>query len=501
MTIEGVNHDLTVAIYARQSVDEDQGIQQQLDDCHAEARRRRWHVVAQYSDNDTSGSMERGPGTDWAKMLRAFDAGEFDALLVNDVDRLTRSLTDVLDVRPPKRNMRILAVRGGIDTDDPTGDYMLKQLVLLAEREVKLKAERARRYAIERRKAGHPSPGKPPHGYRWVPAIERDERGTRYAVVEEEARDVRRVFKEFLSGGSLGQIARDLNTAGRRTRTGARWVASTVRRMLMNPMYAALLPPAQKSGEHSLAAIVFEECTPGVWKSLVDRDQVLAARNLLIGVKPNHSGTARRWLLSGLAVCAVCRAPVRSARGETHPTARKDGSGSAPPQRYHAYRCVNGHFMRNGDIIDEYVLLACYGRLTIPDLSAMLAKNTPEVDVGVLDAQRVELEQRDAWIAMQVASGKMKPVSADAALDQIAAELRDVNAKIAQATELDPLAELATVTDVHAWWYDATLARQRLIVDRLMTVAIKPVGPGRRVTTLERAAETVEIVWRERRKA
>ena len=125
MPKETVSDQLKVAIYARQSVHEEQGIRQQLDDCSREAGYRGWQVVGTYPDDATSGSKERGPGTNWTRMLKDFDEGLFAAVLVNDVDRLTRNLTDVLEVRPPKRDMRVLTVRGGIDTDDPTGDFLL----------------------------------------------------------------------------------------------------------------------------------------------------------------------------------------------------------------------------------------------------------------------------------------------------------------------------------------------------------------------------------------
>src|SRR5690606_27102136 len=89
---------MRLASYARQSVGEDQGLRQQVEDCRNEASRRAWSLVAEFADNDTSASKARGAATAWAAMLRAFDAGEFDALIVTDVDRLTRSLTDVLEV-------------------------------------------------------------------------------------------------------------------------------------------------------------------------------------------------------------------------------------------------------------------------------------------------------------------------------------------------------------------------------------------------------------------
>lgn len=485
-----------LASYARQSVGEDQGLRQQAEDCREEARRRGWPVVAEFADNDTSASKARGSATAWAGMLRAFDAREFDALIVTDVDRLTRSLTDVLEVRPPKRDMRIIVVRGSIDTSDPSGDFMFKQLVLLAEREVAVKTVRAQRYARERRAAGHPSPGLTPHGYRWVPSIERDHTGTRYSVVEEEAQDVRQIFREYLAGAALGQIARDLNEAGRMTRKGACWHTSTVRRILLNPFYAALLPPAQPTGEHDLARIVIEECTPGAWAPIIQREHLLATRSTLVGAKPNHDGNARRWLLSGLAICSICGLPVRSARGETHPTARKDGSGPAASQRYHAYRCVDGHFMRNGDIIDEYVAEVCIGRISQPDSRSLFGPVETGPDIEVLNARKIELGSRESAIAQLIASGKMNAQAARDALDALADELRGVNNEIARSILRDPLAELAGVGDARAWWSEATLARRRAVIDALMVVAIQPVGAGRRVTTMEAAAASIAIEWR-----
>ena len=426
-------------------------------------------------------------------MLKAFDAGEFDTMVVTETSRITRSLIDVLDIRPPRRDIRVVVIREGIDTE--LDDFMLKQLVLLAEREVKIKGARAARYAATRRAAGHPTPGKPPHGYQWVSQIDRDSKGTRYKIDDAEADDVRQIFREFLAGAPLGQIARDLSEAGRLTRRGSRWSSSTVRRVLLNPVYAALLAPAQPSGEYDATAIDLEACTPGAWDAIVERDHLVAARSRLVGAKPNHNGTARKWLLSGLAVCAVCSAPVRSARGETHPTARTDGSGRAQALRYHAYRCVKGHFMRNGDIIDEFVSELSIARLSAADALQLIAPRADRVDIGVLHATREGLKTRRQSIARFVARGLMTDLDADDSLREIAEEMRSISEHIARVVREDPLAELAEVDDVRDWWEAATLARRRLIVETLMTVRIHPVGQGRRVTNLESAAETVTVDW------
>ena len=482
------------AIYVRQSIDQDQGISQQLADCREEARRRGWRVRHEFKDNDTSGSKARGAGTGWADMLSAYDRGEFDVLIVVDVDRLTRRLADVLELRQ-KREIRIVTVRGAIDTQDD--DFMLKQLVLLAEREVQVKTRRARRYAIERRKQGHPSPGHTPYGYRWLPASERDANGTRFEIVEDEAADVRRIFGDFLAGAPLGQIARDLNRAARTTRAGKPWRRTTVRRMLMNPHYAGLLPPAQQvaAGHYDLAKIDLDECEAGAWEPIVSRAYVSAARAQLVGREPVHNGTARRWLLSGLAVCATCREPVYAASGKSHPTKRVDGSGKAASKRYHTYRCRNYHFHRAGDPIDEAVTLICIRRLQEPDASTLLAQAADDGESpSELNAQLADLDRREQGIYDLLAT-RGNTGNAMHALETLDAERADLEARLQKVIQHDPLAEAVYSGDAEAWWDAASLGRRRTVVEELMTVVIRPVRKGQRTPTVEKVIPTIAIEW------
>ncbi|KUM30051.1 hypothetical protein AQ436_10545 [Arthrobacter sp. EpRS66] len=487
---------LRVAVYARQSVNVREGIEQQLADCRAEAKRRGWIIYDEYEDNATSASDARGPKTRWRALLSDYDTGAFDAVLANDADRLLRDIADlVLEIR--KRKLRVLTVRGSLDTNDPNGAYFLGMNALSAEREIQIKKARAERYARDRRKIGHPTAGRTPHGYDWVPNIDRDEAGTRYRVNENEAQDVRRIYEEFLNGAPLGQIARDLTSDNRLTRAGKKWYASTVRKVLMNPQYAALLAPAQETGKFRMDAIDLDACVPGAWKPIVTDAELRATRAKLVGVKPNHQSTTRKWLLSGLAVCDVCESPVRSARGETKPTARVATGETAPRQRYHAYRCPdNGHFMRKGDVIDELVAEVCVARLSQDDARDLLTPPEDGIDVAALNAQLIELEGREASIALMVASGKLNQTAAEAALDQLHAELHNVNDQIAQSVRRDPLAEVVGLKDVRAWWEGLTLARKRVVIEMLMQVRIKPVGYGRKVNTTEQALETVEIIWK-----
>ena len=86
----------------------------------------------------------------------------------------------------------------------------------------------------------------------------------------------------------------------------------------------------------------------------------------------------------------------------------------------------------------------------------------------------------------------MRAAAAEEALDQLAAELREIDDTIAAAVSSDPLAELASIEDVRQWWEGQTLARHRAVVETLFeTLEICPVGKGKRVTTTDEAAATM----------
>lgn len=491
-----------VAIYARQSILEDQGIEQQLADCRKAVEERSWRVFDEFVDNKVSGSKERGEATQWAKMLQAYDDGLFDVLMIDRPDRFSRRLTDLLDVRET-RDVRVVSARGGVDTDH--GDVQLGIQVVLAKNEVREKTIRAKRYAVERHKQGHPNAGAGPHGYRWVPAANRDpQTQARYEIDEDEAEDVRFIFSEFLADpdkqASMKQIARALNDKGRRTRRGTKWGASTIRRMLMNPYYAGLLPPSRPydgSGSHHYNNLDLENCITGAWEPIITEEQLRAARGKLSLVKPNHDGTARKWLLPGLATCGKCSGPVRSSRGTQRVRDKATGKRVAVGD-YHAYRCAtigNGCFQRAGDLIDEFIAQVVIERLATADLADLLAIDDGP-DFEALFARQKALDGREGEIALMIARGQLNREAAEPALEEIRQEQETVKNELARAVKQDPLAELAGVDDVEAWWNASTLARQRAIVGKLMDVVIHPIGGGRR-TTAKNIAETVEIRWKD----
>lgn len=489
---------LRAAIYVRQSVREDQGIVQQVAECKRRVKGEDWHVVDVYNDNHTSASKPRGSGTDWARMLADIDAGHIDVVVCVKAARLLRRVEDVLEIT--KRDVRVVTTGDGIDTASAFGNAILTIIVALAEEEIREKEARALPYRAARRELGHPTPGLVPFGYSWVPKLQRDERGTRYAVVPGEAAVLRFMSRELLAGAALGGIVAAMNSGqardergtllgeySRTTRKGKPWITTTARRLLLSPFPAALLPPKVPEGAHYDGAKVdLSKCTPGAWEPILTADAVHAARSILLDAKRlKHDGDTRaKHLLSGIGRCAVCGGPIRSAQVKT----------TAPaPDR--AYRCTKGCFVRAAAMIEAYVSEAVVSLLSSPGLLQWVPDDG--VDIDALRARRVALQSdRDDAEALY-REGAISSQTLRAKARDLDPEILAVDAAIAAALQADPLAEIVTSDDVRGMWQSITMARRRAILGALVhRVEIGRVGKGVRVLTVEAAEDTITMGWK-----
>jgi len=483
------------AIYARQSAPEDEGIARQVARCTSLIEERGWDVSRVYQrDNNVSASAPRNSKTDWGKMLQDIDSCLLDVVVAVNLDRLLRGIGDLHEL--VKRGVQVVTVEGDLDLASETGELHATVLAGVARFEVRRKASRAAAAAAVRRSAGHPPAGRTTFGYRWVPAHARSEAGTRYRIDPDEARVVRWMFAEALAGSPLGAICRELNNgtatdadglplgeATRTTRDGSPWRSPTVRRLLLSPFYAALLPESVPgSGVYRGELVDLDKCTPGAWEAIVSVDELRGTRRALLDPsRLQHDGTARRWLLSGLALCDRCGVPVRSAR------TRKG---------VHGYRCPRGHFMREGNLLDAYAEHVIVTRLSEPD-AASLVRPLPGVDVAGLRAREAalssELEEKFKLAGTGPTFTAERVMSMCAPLE---AELDQVRAELTRATAVDVLGSVVGADDVRDAWGRLSLHKRRRVMSELLVVVIPPIGKGRRVLSLDDAARSLSIAWR-----
>jgi DNA invertase Pin-like site-specific DNA recombinase len=136
-----------VALYLRVSTS-DQTVENQRRELRAIAERHGWEVAAEFADEGISGTKgrDRRPGYDL--LCKAIARREFDQVAAWSVDRLGRSLQDLVAFlgEVHAKSVDLYLHQQGLDTGTPAGKAMFQMMGVFAEFE--------RAMIIERVKAG-----------------------------------------------------------------------------------------------------------------------------------------------------------------------------------------------------------------------------------------------------------------------------------------------------------------------------------------------------------
>jgi len=236
---------LRVALYARVSTDEQregQTIQSQIAELERFVAEKTWTVVGTYLDDGWSGSILVRPSLD--RMRDDGGKGLFDAVIVNDVDRLARDVAHLGVIKRDLERKRVQLVFRKLPAENsPTYNLMVNILGSFAEFERELivdRTRRGRRHKVEVRKqyVGCEAP----FGYRYRTESSRGGAEADLKVVPEHARIVRDIYEWALTEGlSMEKIARRLTEAGTLTPSGKRvWAVCSISKILHNEMYSGI---------------------------------------------------------------------------------------------------------------------------------------------------------------------------------------------------------------------------------------------------------------------
>ena len=133
------------AIYVRVSTDK-QTVENQVRELRQIAERRGWHVVEEYHDAGISGAKgrENRPGLD--QMLKDASRRRFDVVMAWAIDRLGRSLIDLLGTIQTLEacNVDLYLDQQAIDTTTPAGRLMFQITGAFAEFERSMIRQRVR---------------------------------------------------------------------------------------------------------------------------------------------------------------------------------------------------------------------------------------------------------------------------------------------------------------------------------------------------------------------
>lgn len=442
------------AIYTRISLDqsgEGLGVKRQLDECLALAQRLDWDVVAHYDDNDISAFNPRRRRAGYENLLKSMESGEIGGVICWHTDRLYRRLSDLerLIVIAEASGCDIRTVQGGdLDLSTASGRMVARILGSVAGNESEHKAERQRAANDQRAAAGKWQTSHRPFGYTMTGE-----------PLEPEASAFRRAVADVLAGKSLRGVATGWNDAGLRTTLGAtEWNNPRVRRVLMNPRYAALKVHRGKV------------VGPGNWTPLIDPDTHHGLVALLSDpARSTCTSFERKHLGAGLYLCGICD------DGTTMRSAYPGGRNSR------AYACRRrAHLVRSGDPLDDYVIASVLERMTRPDAAELLGNQG--VDVTALTAQRHALQSKLDGITTMFDNDDIDAAQFAATSRSTRAKLAALDLKLAESVRTSPAATLVAAGEGGAWelWQSMTVSQRADAVAEVAIVTVLPAPRGQR---------------------
>ena len=282
--------------------------------------------VVQYVDDGYSGTGFERPG--FVEMMDGVKKGRIQCIIVKDFSRFGRDyieLGDYIEHIFPFMQVRFIAVNDGYDSEEYKGktpdiDVPFRNLAYsLYSQDI---SDKIKSSLTVRRKKGLYVGSIPLYGY------QRDEEG--FLTPDEETKGiVQRIYREYLSGTGLAELARELNGEGipspkqhkinkgllreekEKSFEGKTcfWLPTTLRQILRNETYTGVLSSgAHKSGPLGSGKRVFvpederirvENAHPAI----IDKDTF---REVQERMKKKKHGEAQQFLLKGLVRCGEC---------------------------------------------------------------------------------------------------------------------------------------------------------------------------------------------------
>ena len=376
-----------VALYVRVSttsqLEEGYSIEEQKAKLESYCDIKDWHVYKVYTDGGFSGSTTERPALE--QLIKGAQSKLFDTVLVYKLDRLSRSQKDTLYLIEDiflKNNIEFVSLLENFDTSTPFGRAVIGLLSVFAQLEREQIKERMQLGKLGRAKAGKSMMwAKTSYGYNY------DKETGSMTVNEYEALAVKEIYSLYLAGMSITKLRDKINEDYPKQPA---WSYRTIRGILANPVYCGLNQYKGQTFQGTHKPII----------SLVDFEQTqreLAKRQQTARELSNPRPFQAKYMLSGLAQCGYCHAPLKVILGQK----RKDGSRF---KRYECYqrhprktrgvtvyndnkKCDSGYY--DMELLEHYVLTRISQLQNDPDKiqELFLDDTSPEIDKQAIQKQ------------------------------------------------------------------------------------------------------------------
>lgn len=251
-----------------------------------------WEIVYVFIEDGKSGASLKRPKME--EMIKGIELGKADIVLVDKLDRLSRSQFDTLylinKIFEPN-NVALISRTESFDTSTQFGKAMVGFMSIFAELERGRIKERTTEGRDARARDGkYRGGGKPVIGYDYIDGF--------LVVNDYEAIQLREVFQLFNTRTPVYQIMLAMYEKGYRTKHGE-WQESTIRNCVANPLYV---------GKIKYKGNIYD----GLQEPIVDSETFNKAQSILaerdIKFARYKQGRTYHAPLSGLLFCANCGA-------------------------------------------------------------------------------------------------------------------------------------------------------------------------------------------------
>ena len=273
-------------------------------------------IIKEYCDDGFSGTNFDRPG--FKALVEDIKKERINVVIVKDLSRLGRDYIETGKFTEkffPENGVRFIAVNDGIDTDCPMNDLAPFRNVI-NEMYARDTSRKIRSALYSRMKSGIFVGSASPYGYECKNGV---------LVKGEKAQVVEFIFKKVTEGNSAQKTAEILNLTGelspldyRSYKTGREvrnygWSASTVRKIIKNPVYKGVLvqgktrKPTFKSEGSKNVPDEMRFVTLNAHEKIIS-DEVFEMANRLVSINRN---SLENNPLAGFLFCAKCGAEIK----------------------------------------------------------------------------------------------------------------------------------------------------------------------------------------------
>ena len=189
-----------------------------------------WEFAGIYADEGISGTKKENR-TELQRLLQDCESKKIDFIITKSISRFARNTTDCLGIirRLTELQIYILFEKENINTKTTDSELILTILSSLAAEESKSISQNIKWSIQKSFKNGTYRLSVPVYGY--------DYEGETIIPNIEQARIIKRIFDEVLSGLGTGAVAKHLNKDDIKAPYGDKWGASTIRGIIKNEKY------------------------------------------------------------------------------------------------------------------------------------------------------------------------------------------------------------------------------------------------------------------------